>query len=278
MRLLIAILHLIPGEILENIYYSKLGNILTSLYDLLTKRENLRVHRIFHDLLMEVDLSKPVERAIPFEAYEPAITKKFLDIVKQGSIVFDVGAWIGYHTLLAARKAEKVVAIEPDPINCQRIKKNLDLNNFSNVTILNMAVGNRSSSGVLLEAPISPMNRIVQQGIGNAVRIEPLDDIIAELKIHKIDLIMMDIQGYEYFAIQGLQKSLSNSIIRNLICEIHPRELKQNGVTDNDVIDILSKYRYEINKLKKTEFSDDSVYYIYAKPMPCNGTTNNTDI
>ena len=244
----------------------------------MTKRENLKVHRIFGDLLIEADLSKPVERAIPFGAYEPAITKTFLNIVKEGSIVFDVGAWIGYHTLLAARKAEKVVAIEPDLINCQRISKNLDLNGFSNVTILNMAVGNGSSSGVLLEAPISPMNRIVEKGTGNAVRIEPLDKIIDELEIHKIDLIIMDIQGYEYFAIQGLQNSLSRSIVNNLICEIHPRELKENGITDNDVINILSEYKYEINKLKKTEASDDSVYYIYAKPSICKEMTNKIDM
>ena len=135
MALLDRILHLIPGKVLESLYYSKFGDIFVSLYEHLNKNENLKVHKIFGDLLMEIDLSKPVERAIPFNAYEPAITKRFLNTLKEGDVVFDVGAWIGYHTLLAARKAKTVVAIEPDATNRQRLKMNLDLNGFSNVMV-----------------------------------------------------------------------------------------------------------------------------------------------
>ena len=126
-----------------------------------------------------------------------------------------------------------------------------------------MAVGSRSSDGVILKGPISPMNRVLQEGIGNTVKIESLDHIINELQITEINLLMMDIQGYEYFALQGLQSSLSAKIIKNLICEIHPLELSENGLTDNNVIDLLSRHRYEVCTLQKNT-SDNSVYYIHA--------------
>src|SRR5213080_728632 len=100
---MIKLLHLIPGQVLERLYYSRFSSILTSVYDYFNKNENLKTHTIPGDLLMEIDLSKPAERAIPFNAFEPAINRKFLDIVKEGGVVVDVGAWIGYYTILAAR-------------------------------------------------------------------------------------------------------------------------------------------------------------------------------
>jgi 5,10-methenyltetrahydromethanopterin hydrogenase len=51
----------------------------------------VKIYKIFDDILMEVDISIPAERAIPFGAYEPKITDKFLDSIKEGDVVCD---WI----------------------------------------------------------------------------------------------------------------------------------------------------------------------------------------
>ncbi|HYZ49523.1 MAG TPA: hypothetical protein VE593_01445, partial [Nitrososphaeraceae archaeon] len=85
------------------------------------------MYKIYNGILIEVDLSKPAERAIPFDAYEPTVTQKFLAIMKEGDVIFTVGAWIGYYVLLAAGKANHIVAIEPDEKNCQRIRRNVEL-------------------------------------------------------------------------------------------------------------------------------------------------------
>lgn len=268
MTFTIRLLHMIPGKIIERLYGSKYRHILVSLYSYLSKNENLKVHRIFGDTLMEIDLSKPGERAIPFSAFEPTITQNFLDIVKEGGIIFDVGAWIGYYTLLAARKAEKVVAIEADETNCQRIKRNAALNKFSNITILSIAVGEKSSQGTLLEGPDSSMHKVASEDFGRTIRIEPLDDIINKMNINEITLLIMDIEGYEYFGLKGLQNSFSSRIIKNMICEIHPKMLKQNGVSENDVVELLSKYGYKVIQLHETITSRlEPTYHIHAKPI-----------
>jgi FkbM family methyltransferase len=263
---MIKLLHLIPGQVLERLYYSRFSSILISIYDYLNKNENLKTHRIPGDLLMEIDLSKPAERAIPFNAFEPAITQNFLDIVREGGIVVDVGAWIGYYTILAARNAQKVVAVEADETNCQRIKRNVDLNSFSNVTILNVAVGDKSSQGVLIEGESSSTHKVTCQGIGKAIKIESLDNIINKLQIDAVNLLILDIEGYEFFALKGLQRSLSARTIKNVICEIHPMMLEENGISENDVPDLLRKYGYEVRRLvaKTANFKP---YHIYAKPL-----------
>jgi FkbM family methyltransferase len=259
----LAILHLIRGQILEWLYYSKFSSILIRIYDYLYKNEKLKLHKTFHGIVMEVDLSKPAERAIPFNAFEPTITRHFLDIVKEGGVVFDVGAWIGYYALLAAKNAEKVVAIEADKTNYQRIIRNVDFNSFSNIIVLNIAVGDKSSTGVLLEAQVSSMHKVASIGIGKKIEIESLDNIITKLNIKKINVLIMDIEGYEYFALKGLQNSLTSRIIKNIICEIHPKFLEENGVTESDIVKLLSTYDYTIITLQK--LNGFKPYHIYAK-------------
>jgi FkbM family methyltransferase len=259
------IIRLIPGQVLEYAYYSKIGKTLTTIYDHIYKKETLKTYKISDDLLMNIDLSKPAERAIVFEAFEPKITKKFLDLVEEGGVVFDVGAWIGYYTLLAARKAGKIISIDADQENCKRIKMNADLMHLSNILIFNIAVGNRPSKAFLLDGPSSAMHRVVSEGRGKSVEVETLDTIIEDLKIHKINVLIMDIEGYEFFALKGLQNSLSAAIIQNLICEVHPKMLKENGISENDIQDLLSQCRYQVTQLHKiTEFEP---YHIYAKPI-----------
>jgi FkbM family methyltransferase len=257
------IIQLIPGQILERLYYSRFSSILISIFNYVNKNEELKLHKIFGDILMEIDLSKPSERAIPFNAFEPSITHKFLEILKDGGIVLDVGAWIGYYTILAATKAEKVIAIEADETNCQRIRRNVNVNGFSNVLILNVAVGDKASRGVLMEGPSSSMHKLSPEGKGKNVKVESLDNIINKSKINKINLLIMDVEGYEYFALKGLQASLSSKVIRNIICEIHPDMLDHNGVSSNDVLKILSDCRYQISVFEKS--TNFRPYHIHAK-------------
>jgi FkbM family methyltransferase len=242
MNILNLMLRLIPGTLLEHIYYSKFRNMLLPLYDYINKNETFKTYRIFKDILIEVNISKPAERAIPFNAYEPTITKKFLDILKEDYVVFDVGAWIGYYTVLAAKKAGKVIAIEPNKDNYQRIRRNVNLNQFSNVTTFNIAVGEKPSQGILIEETSSSTHKIVSEGDGNTVEIESLDNMINKLGIQEINMLIIDIEGYEYFALRGLENSLLDRAVKNLICEIHPDFIKEwNGLSENDVINLLSE-------------------------------------
>ena len=259
-------LNLIPGWFIEKLYYSKAARIAVPIYDYFTKNQRLKLYRICNELLMEVDLSKPAERAIPFNAYEPSVTQSFLAILKEGDVVFDVGAWIGYYVLLAARKADRVIAIEADETNCERIRRNLNLNMFSNVIIMNVAAGEKSSIGVLLEGPGSSMSKVhnvSRDRVGKTIKTEPLDDIISKLKITEVNLLIMDIEGYEYFALKGLISSLRSHIVKNIICEIHPSILMEHSSSEEDILNVLSENGYSVRELQRSVTSHP--YHIYAK-------------
>src|SRR3970040_2055077 len=103
MTIIDSIIKIIPGSIIEKIHYSRFQGIARKLYNLAQNR-GIRTYTIFDKILIEVDPSALAERAIPFNSYETRVTKKLLERIKKGGIVFEVGAWIGYFTVLAANK------------------------------------------------------------------------------------------------------------------------------------------------------------------------------
>ena len=81
------------------------------------------------------------------KSYEEFETKLVKDIIKEGNVVVDIGANIGYFTLifsrLVGRKGE-VFAFEPEPNNFNLLKKNIEINDYKNVNLINKAVSNKS--------------------------------------------------------------------------------------------------------------------------------------
>ena len=78
-----------------------------------------------------------------FKIYEPNQTKIVKKYVHEGDVVIDVGAHVGYYTLLMAQlvgKNGKVYSFEPDPVNFELLKKSVEINGFENVILIQKAV------------------------------------------------------------------------------------------------------------------------------------------
>jgi len=81
--------------------------------------------------------------------YENETTDYFLENVSEGDVVLDIGANIGYFTLLFASsvgKEGKVFSFEPEPSNFKILKKNAKINNFQNIIFENVAVSNSNGT------------------------------------------------------------------------------------------------------------------------------------
>ncbi len=133
----------------------------------------------------------------------------------------DVGANIGYYTLLLAKRAKKVYAFEPDK-NCFEILcKNVEANGFKNVILINKAVGEKSKKiGLKQNKENFGDSRVAE---GKTTECVKLDDIIRE----KVDLIKIDVQGYEPQVIEGTKKIITKNR-PVLFLEYTPGEYKDN--------------------------------------------------
>src|SRR5437588_8634509 len=107
----------------------------------LNEVEIARGHR--RGLRFVLDLQ--LEKYLWLGTYEPWVCNIFERYLHPGDVAWDVGAFIGYHTLLMSRRVGQglVLALEPDPRNAERLRQNLALNGVTNVEVLHAAGGVR---------------------------------------------------------------------------------------------------------------------------------------
>lgn len=132
--------------------------------------------------------------------------------LKENDIYIDVGANIGTTLIPAANsiKGGKAIGFEPHPKIFSYLKDNISLNNQENsVELHNCALGNERGYLNFSSNRWDDMNKILTEGIGIKIPIKLLDDIGE--KYAKIDLIKIDVEGYEKFVILGGIKTLKKT-------------------------------------------------------------------
>lgn len=132
--------------------------------------------------------------------------------VKRGDIVVDIGANIGVFTVDAARKVGdegKVIAIEPEKMSANFLKKNVQLNNVHNVDFVQKGTWSERTKAKLYQKGIGQHNLFQEQADYTLAELDRLDHILEEQHIEKIDLIKADIEGAEVEMLKGAHKTLT---------------------------------------------------------------------
>ncbi len=158
-----------------------------------------------------------------FGTYEPELRSVFRSVLPEGGVAIDVGANIGWHTLLLARLVGTdgmVFGAEPNPSVRDRLESNIVLNRVANITVWPFAMGSspgRSSffgpeatdgapgSGHLIAAatPAAPASGVLE------VETRCLDAVVAELGISRLDLLKIDVEGFELSVLRGAEASIA---------------------------------------------------------------------
>jgi len=170
--------------------------------------------------------------------YEPGTTRLFQEIVKPGMMVVDIGAHVGYYTLLAAKlvgPTGKVYAFEPEQDNHAILLKNIELNRYDNVAAARMAVSDRrGSSTIYLTALDSGRHSMYRHGLperGSApVETTTVDSFLESEGWPRVDLIKIDVEGAEVDVLDGMPQLLEKSGQLKLIVEFNPALLQSAGV------------------------------------------------
>jgi FkbM family methyltransferase len=145
-------------------------------------------------------------------SYEIGKRALFVRSIPVGAVVYDLGANVGYYTLLAAMLAGaqgKVFAFEPLPRNLEYLRRHLALNRIENAVVIDAAVADQSGTVRFEAAASTSKGRIGAQG-GLEVRAIALDDWIEQGKIPPPAVLKIDIEGAELQALQGARKLLAH--------------------------------------------------------------------
>jgi FkbM family methyltransferase len=202
------------------------------------------------------DLRDTISREVCFTGcYEPQETALVRSILRPGMSFVDVGANWGYYTLLAASlvgSKGRVLSVEPDPRLFPILQENVARSELEQVTVLQMAAahkpGTLTLAGYTEDGGNHGISRIITDGGGDEsvfqVSSDSLDRILHQHGLLSIDLMKMDIEGAEAFALTGLAESLAERKVKRLLLELHPVQLAEHGSTVAAVIQKLESAGY----------------------------------
>jgi FkbM family methyltransferase len=137
--------------------------------------------------------------------YERTKRILFEQTVKPGEVVFDVGANVGWYTLLASAlvgNTGRVYAFEPLPENLMYLRHHLELNHIENVEVIAAAVADAPGTALFEPGETRSIGRIVAKG-GFPVRVVSLDDLIAAGQLPQPDCLKVDVEGAEGRVLEG---------------------------------------------------------------------------
>ncbi|MDP2946932.1 MAG: FkbM family methyltransferase [Nanoarchaeota archaeon] len=177
--------------------------------------------------------------------YESLETDLVKSQINKGDIVIDIGANIGYYTLIFAGlvgENGKVFAFEPDPDNFALLNKNVKENKFENVVLINKAVSDKNGKTMLyLSENNKGDHRIYDSGEKRksiVVDVVYLDDFLKNHK-DKINFVKIDIQGAEGNAIRGMVGLIKNNKKIKILTEFWPMGLNNFYFDSKKFLEIL---------------------------------------
>jgi FkbM family methyltransferase len=199
--------------------------------------------------------------------YQAVTTDVFMNALHPGDVAFDVGAHIGYYTLLAARQVGengRIFAFEPDPNNYEVLVKNVNLNNYRNVIPIKKAVTNKTGTTKLFLKSSSSHSLFYDSTpeSGRSIDVESvsLDDFFNKWPkslTSRIRLIKMDIEGAEMLALLGMSQ-LIKELSLTIITEITPT-ISRSGFEPEEYISKLLDYGFEVRGIGVEAYSTSEI-------------------
>jgi FkbM family methyltransferase len=188
------------------------------------------ISSVYNDLLMQLD---PIEHAqavlLARGICERSTIELYQKLLNPGDSYVDVGAHVGFHALVARSLVGtegQLIAIDPQPYNCDRILTNARLNGFDNIAVVVAAVGPKDGLVALNnqmpddKSKLSlsqhwPHPETKQRFTFAMCRLDSLTSHLPSIKLLKID-----VESYEWEVLQGASSALAKT--ENIIIELHP--------------------------------------------------------
>lgn len=212
------------------------------------------VRRAFRSgVLLDLDLSNLVDHAIFFGTPKEPGWEKLFSLAKTDAVVMDIGANIGFLTLVFSRICTHgfVYAFEPSTRNFRSLIRNLSLNHPENVKAFQTALGEKPESKTLYEvyAFNSGANRILntpnENPLSETVVVDTLDNVAQSLSLHRLDILKIDVEGFELFVLRGGEKVIQK-FQPVLFVELSDENLRHHDFSSKDVVKFIRDLGYKI--------------------------------
>jgi FkbM family methyltransferase len=197
-----------------------------------------------HPAAVDRYVSPVLAAGAPFEPFE---TEWVHNLVRPGDLALDLGAHIGYYTLLLARLVGpygRVFAFEPDPANFALLQRNVAANGYRNVELFNLAASDRTGPARLFLCGDNAGDHRIwappEARPSVPIRTVELDSFFAGAGYH-FDFVKMDVQGAEGAVVRGMRGLLGRPGRLNLVTEFWPQGLRACGTAADAYLGLLQE-------------------------------------
>lgn len=195
-------------------------------------------------------------------SWERGTTRLFEDIIQKGMVVLDVGANIGYFTLIAAKlvgEEGKVFAFEPEPYNFDLLVRNLKLNGYHNVIPTQKAISDKNGRATLfLDKTQWGLHSLSRENVTNSngnsieVDVQTLDDFFKDSG-DRVDFAKIDVQGAELAVIQGMENIIENNKDLKMVVEFCPVDLIRFSSSPEEFLNRLIGYGFKLYQISESK-------------------------
>lgn len=185
--------------------------------------------------IFDLDLQSYGDREIFYNRYEISTVTFYKKVLKQKSIVWDIGSNIGFYVVIAGvtlKEKGEVFAFEPVPINFNSLSKNVELNGLTNVKLFNIALssGHGEAEIYLLDtdrttsSPTLNKEWAKSSGLGKQITIKTRSamSLLSEGEVKRPDIIKIDAETHEPIIIEDIKPILMEDNAPDIICELMP--------------------------------------------------------
>ena len=201
--------------------------------------------------------------------YEPETSQFVEKVLKGGDCFVDIGAHIGYFSLLAAKIVGdhgSVLSFEPERKNYDQLKQHIAMNDLTNIKTFDIALSSEDKGGELFvnsdndgghalwnvsEHPLCKKSRYDQ--IKQRVTIATLDSILQTESVDRIKLIKIDTEGTEHNILLGSFNTIKRCKVPYIICEINRFGLKHMGTSEPRLREFMKELGYETYLIRQEE-------------------------
>ena len=257
--LTIKILSLIPRPIQKFMGYSFLG---TKLLQNLKRSGSKVAFDIDYGLKIFLELSNPLTWDLVLgKDVEKDVKQEFFQNINTGDTIIDVGAHIGEYTLLGAKLVGtngSIISVEPARDTIKSLKENIILNDFKNCLVIEKAVGEKVETKSLYKVSKEDVYGYLDQYVKNKkltkqseIDVTTIDEIVSSENLNLVNLLKIDVEGFEYEVLLGCNDALKKNKIKKIIIEIHSEFLKAKGMNEDLIYTFLKKHGFKIKKIQE---------------------------
>lgn len=203
-------------------------------------------------------------------------TLKAVYQLEEGNTFIDIGANIGFFSLLASKKVAEtglIICFEPSFREYKRLLANIELNkSHNNFLVFNAGISKKSKiEEFAISLGHTGLNKIASGSdylhYVQKTPIFSLDNLLKELNLNiTIDLVKIDVEGAEFWVLEGMHDLLLKNKIKKIVIEITPKFLKMFDTSKEDIYNLMTKCGY-VALYNKNDWQYDEVFVPFNKTL-----------